>query len=154
MRVCSGASVAPDFATLWTITCMWTVACQVPLSLGFSRQKYWSGLPCLPQGTFLTQGLNPHLLHCRRILYPLSLLGSPWLQYAVSQNNYNNSIKDHWSQITITNIIVEKYEYCKDYQMWHRNIKWSNGKMGLIDLLNPELPQTFNLSKTLYLEVQ
>ena len=23
----------------------WTVACQVPLSIGFSRQEYWSGLP-------------------------------------------------------------------------------------------------------------
>ena len=28
------------FATLWT------VACQAPLSTGFSRQEYWNGLPC------------------------------------------------------------------------------------------------------------
>ena len=28
----------------------WTVACQVPLSMGFSRQEYWSGLPCPPSG--------------------------------------------------------------------------------------------------------
>ena len=26
----------------------WTVACQNPLSMGFSRQEYWSGLPFLP----------------------------------------------------------------------------------------------------------
>ena len=26
----------------------WTVACQAPLSEGFSRQEYWSGLPCPP----------------------------------------------------------------------------------------------------------
>ena len=32
------------FATLWTI------ACQAPLSMGFSRQEYWSGLPRLPRG--------------------------------------------------------------------------------------------------------
>ena len=30
------------FATLWN------VACQAPLSMGFSRQEYWSGLPCNP----------------------------------------------------------------------------------------------------------
>ena len=30
------------FATLWT------VACQAPLSMGFSRQEYWSGLLCPP----------------------------------------------------------------------------------------------------------
>ena len=28
----------------------WTVACQAPLSIGFSRQEYWSGLPCPPPG--------------------------------------------------------------------------------------------------------
>ena len=28
----------------------WTVARQAPLSVGFSRQKYWSGLPCPPPG--------------------------------------------------------------------------------------------------------
>ena len=29
---------------------LWTVACQPPLSMGFSRQEYWSGLPCLHSG--------------------------------------------------------------------------------------------------------
>ena len=28
----------------------WTVAHQAPLSMGFSRHKYWSGLPCSPPG--------------------------------------------------------------------------------------------------------
>ena len=28
-----------------TLDTPWTVACQAPLSLGFSRQEYWSGLP-------------------------------------------------------------------------------------------------------------
>ena len=27
---------------------LWTVACQAPLSMGFSRQEYWSGVPCPP----------------------------------------------------------------------------------------------------------
>ena len=44
------------FATLWT------VACQAPLSMGLSRQEYWSGLPCPPPGDLPTQGSNPHLL--------------------------------------------------------------------------------------------
>ena len=34
----------------------WTVAHQAPLSMGFSRQEFWSGLPCLLQGIFLTCG--------------------------------------------------------------------------------------------------
>ena len=50
-----------------------TVAHQAPLSMGFSRQEYWSGLHLLLQGIFLTQGSDPYLLHllrCRQILYP------------------------------------------------------------------------------------
>ena len=37
------------------------LAHQTPLSVGFSRQEYWSGLPSL-QGIFPTQGSNTHLL--------------------------------------------------------------------------------------------
>ena len=40
----------------------WTVAHQAPLSMGFSRKEYWSGLPCPLQRIFLTQGSNLHLL--------------------------------------------------------------------------------------------
>ena len=32
---------------------LWTVACQAPLSMGFSGQEYWSGLPCPPPGDLL-----------------------------------------------------------------------------------------------------
>ena len=31
---------------------LWTVVHQAPLSMGFSRQEYWSGLPCPPPGNF------------------------------------------------------------------------------------------------------
>ena len=40
-----------------------TVAHQAPLSVGFSRQEYWNGLPFLLQGIFPTQGSNLHFLH-------------------------------------------------------------------------------------------
>ena len=40
-----------------------TVACQAPRSIGFSRQEYWSGLPCPPLEIFPTQGWNLSLLH-------------------------------------------------------------------------------------------
>ena len=41
------------FATLWT------VARQTPLSMGFSRQEYWSGLPFLPPGDLPNPGIEP-----------------------------------------------------------------------------------------------
>ena len=57
----------------------WTVALQAPLSMGFSRQEYWSGLLC-PQEIFPAQGSNPPLLwflHCGRILYHSATWESP-----------------------------------------------------------------------------
>ena len=50
---------------------------QAPLSMGFFRLEYWSGLPFPSQGIFPTQGANPGLLHCRQILHHLSHQGSP-----------------------------------------------------------------------------
>ena len=62
------------FSHVWLFVILWTVASQAPLFTGFSRQEYWSGLPCpLPgMGIFLTKGSNPCLLcllHCRQIHY-------------------------------------------------------------------------------------
>ena len=57
---------------VWLFVTLWTVAHQAPLSTGFSRQEYWSGLPFPLPGIFSTQWLNPCLLHyCvgRKILY-------------------------------------------------------------------------------------
>ena len=36
-----------------------TVAGQAPLSMEFSRQEYWSGLPCLPPGDLPNLGIKP-----------------------------------------------------------------------------------------------
>ena len=38
---------------------LWTVALQAPLSIGFSRQEYWSGMPCPPPGDLIDQGIKP-----------------------------------------------------------------------------------------------
>ena len=38
---------------------LWTVAYQVPLSMGFSRQDYLNGLPCPPPGDLPDPGIEP-----------------------------------------------------------------------------------------------
>ena len=37
----------------------WTAACQAPLSMGFSRQEYWSGLPFPSPGDLPDSGIKP-----------------------------------------------------------------------------------------------
>ena len=56
---------------------LWTVACQAPLSVEFSRQEYWSVLPWLLQGIFPIQGSNPGLPHYGQIIYRLSYVECP-----------------------------------------------------------------------------
>ena len=51
MRACSVAYMV--FATPWI------VARQAPLSMGFSRQEYWSGLPCPPPEDLPNSGIEP-----------------------------------------------------------------------------------------------
>ena len=43
---------------VWLFANLWTVAFQAPLSLEFSRQKHWSGLPCPPPGDPLDPGIE------------------------------------------------------------------------------------------------
>ena len=52
MCACLVASVLSDFATPWT------VAHQAPLSMGFSRQEYWSGLPFPPPEDLFDPGIK------------------------------------------------------------------------------------------------
>ena len=54
MCVCM-CSVTKSCSTLWT---PWTVACQAPLSMGFSRQEYWSGLPFPSPGDLPNPGIK------------------------------------------------------------------------------------------------
>ena len=66
--------IQSEFYTLHTCECAqslscirlfatpWTVALQTPLSVGFSRQEYWSGLPCPPPGDLPTPGIE-HMSH-------------------------------------------------------------------------------------------
>ena len=61
----------------WLLSRPWMVACQAPLSTGFPRQNYCSGLPFLSQEIFLTQGWNLHLLHWQVSSLPLNHLARP-----------------------------------------------------------------------------
>ena len=52
------ALVAQSFQLYPTLFNPWTVACQAPLSMQFSRQKYWNGLPCPPPGDLPDSGIK------------------------------------------------------------------------------------------------
>ena len=47
------------FSCVLLFVALWTVARQAPLSLGFSRQEYWSRQPCPPPGDLPDSGIKP-----------------------------------------------------------------------------------------------
>ena len=83
MSVTAAAATVCVLSHLRPFGTPWTVAHQVPLFMGFSRQEYWSGLPFPSPGIFPTQGWNLlllRLLHWHADSLPLCHLGSPMYQ--------------------------------------------------------------------------
>ena len=48
-----------SLSCIWPFVTSWTVACQAPLCMGFSRQEYWNGLPCPSPGHLRDPGIKP-----------------------------------------------------------------------------------------------
>ena len=74
---------------------LWAVAYQAPLSTGFPRQEYWSGLPFPPPGDPPNQGSNPGLSHCGQTLYHLSHQGSSLMAQTVK---HLSTMQEAWVQ--------------------------------------------------------
>ena len=55
----------------------WTVACQAPLSMGFSRQEYWKGLPFPSPGDLPDPVIEPRFPALQRDSLPSELPGKP-----------------------------------------------------------------------------
>ena len=76
--------VLSHFSRVQLCTTLWTKAHQTPLSMGFSRQEYWSGLPCPPPGdlpnpgTELTSLMSPALAG---VFFNTSATGKPYVGY-------------------------------------------------------------------------
>ena len=69
----------PLLSCVWLFVTPWTVAHQAPLSMGFSRQKYWSRLPIPTPGDFPDPGIKPtSLVSCTSgAFFTTSHRGSP-----------------------------------------------------------------------------
>ena len=52
------ACMLTHFSHVRLFATLWTVVHHAPLSMGFLRQEYWSGLPCPPSGELPKSGIN------------------------------------------------------------------------------------------------
>ena len=89
----------------------WTVTCQAPLSMGFSRQEYWSGLPFPSPGDLPNSGIEPRSsilqvdslpteLHCT-CPFPIQLI---WETYQVNIQNVSVSPLPWYSSVQFSSV--------------------------------------------------
>ena len=94
------------FSCILLFTVLWNIAHKSPLSIGFAKQEYWSGLNAFLQGIFLIQGSNPFLqclLHRQVASLPLVPAGKPKESHkcvCVSCSVMRNSFQSHDLQPT------------------------------------------------------
>ena len=62
LKILACMCVISHFSRIWLFATLWTVAHQASLSIGFSRQDYWSGLLCSPPGNLPNPGIEPSSL--------------------------------------------------------------------------------------------
>ena len=121
------------------------IACKAPLSMGFPRQEYWSGLPFPSAGDLPNPGIKPGSLKCIRYhcaaldLYPWLIFlisfpcqwpfqssGRPTWTYLIQDGLSMNSILYIlWSPCNIFTLILFKLEKDKWWTFVHRNVKYS-----------------------------
>ena len=79
---CAVTSVVSDPLTPWTVT-LWA-----PLSMGFFRQGYWSGLPCPPPGNLPDLGIKPTSLMSPALAGGFFTVSSTWEALLHSYQHY------------------------------------------------------------------
>ena len=111
---------------------LWTLALQASLSMGFSGQEYWSGLPCPPPGDLLDPGIEPVSLESPALAGGFfehwHHLGSP---IPVQRSTFPKMLKSCFSRLPL---LFSKKHSTRDRE-W-RQI-WIDEKWGLERKQNP-----------------
>ena len=73
-----GVCVLSCFSHVWLFVTLWTVASQALLSMGFSGQEYWSGLPCPPPEDLPDPGIKSVSLMSPALAGGFCTTSAPW----------------------------------------------------------------------------
>ena len=92
--------VLSRFSHVKLFVILWTVAFQALLSMGFSRQDCWSGLPCPSPGELPDPGIKSRSSALLAVYLPSEPLGEPTFQYSYSLNCIKHNIiqlnQEYW----------------------------------------------------------
>ena len=105
---------------VWLFVTLWTIVHQAPLSMGFSRQEYWSRLPFPPLGDLPTPGIEPVSLSSSTMAGRFFTTSATW-EAPLAKQNYNEV-----SSTPVRMAIIETSIY-KTKMMentWRKGLPW------------------------------
>ena len=119
-------SVLSHFSHVQLFATPWTIALQAPLSMGFSRQEYWRGLPCPPPGDLPNPGMEPASLMSPALAGRFSTTSAMWEALTCY-------LKSSFYSSTSLNTIFSSVKLCMrtfSEEKWYKTLKIS-------DILSP-----------------
>jgi len=90
-----GVCMPSCFSCIQLFETLWTVACQASLSMGFSRQEHWNGLPCSPPGDLPHPRVKPAFLMSPALAGGFFTASTTWEALSQVGNCYNYKIPSH-----------------------------------------------------------
>ena len=78
------ACMLSHFSCVRLFVTPWIIACEAPLSMGFSRQEYYSGLSCPPPGDLPDTGIEPVYLMSPALAGGFFTTGATWEAHSLS----------------------------------------------------------------------
>ena len=98
---------------IWLFVTLWPIACWDPLSMKFSRQEFWSGLPCPP----------PPLAQPRDLIWCAGNEGGLFTNWATTSFYFYFSKGKMWEKICFeSRLFLQKNQPTKQTK---QNVKWS-----------------------------
>ena len=94
----------------------WTIGHQAPLSMGFSKQEYWSRLPCPPPGHLPDPGIEPRSPPLQMDSLTAEPPGKP-LDLRLTLNIVSS--RDPWLDSTSSRLSASLYACCNALAKWH-----------------------------------
>ena len=129
------ACMLSHFSSVQLCATLWTVACQAPLSVGFSREEYWSGLPCLPPGDLPNPGIEPSVFTSPAQAGRFFTTSTTW------ETNVQNPRKQSQDTFLYQWKIRSNFKFSSLGNQWFNNLRYIQIKNAIKLFINMENDQ-------------
>ena len=120
------ACMLSRFSCVWLFVTLWIVASQAPLSIVFSRQEYWSGLPCPPPADLPNPRIEPTPLGSPAMAGRFFTTSSIWEALELYTPGFKFQLCQVLIDWTILSNLFHIMKHVENYKMCRPH--WSNQK--------------------------